>query len=131
MNTDLLFTTAIRLLTTSLAWILVYYSVKSWRARRAIKQSDVADWSLVGMCLYWAFYTLYLLLRFDGDTAPYNIYLFNTRFGLLLTFTALIPLIKDRIFVSRLYEIYTDTLESLEDACSDIDDVSEKDELVA
>ena len=99
------FTLLLRTLTAVAACVMFYFSIRALRKRRAVEISDYADWVLAGVSGYWAAYTLYILFVYDGHAVPpIDLYIFNMRFGLLLTLSALIPLIKDRILITDLYD---------------------------
>lgn len=105
LNSELI-TTIVRLLTALAGCTMFYYSVKSLIRRRITKLIDFADWVLVVVSGYWAIYTVYVVVIFDGvKIPPLEFYIFNMRFGLLITLSALVPLIKDRLLVSDLFHL--------------------------
>ena len=95
----------IRILVVFVSMLMTYWSAKALRSRRKLHISEFADYVLVVVGSYWVGYTLYVLYLYIGQDIPaLAFYLFNMRFGLLLTLVVLTTLMKDRILLTDLFE---------------------------
>lgn len=86
--------------------LMTYWSGRSMIYRCRLKICDFSDFSLMIVSLYWMLYAIWtLLMSADSSFTPImEIWTFNMRFGLLLTLVAFTALIKDRLFISEMYE---------------------------
>jgi len=91
-----------RILGVLLSLMLTSYAARSLIIRIRLRMSDIPDWSFLFVALYWLIFNLYNLIVYDGHRIPpLDLYIFNMRFGLLFTIATMIPLARDRLFISK------------------------------